>query len=155
MATEFGLALAHAYQGEVAGQAFFETLAETASDDLARHKWRVLARLETAMQRRLRPAIVAMGLDATPDPNRIEQGEDAARRYEGLPWPTQMQSMKPILIRAIADFEALEHQARDEHREICAALTAHEQALLTFAERELAGEPNSLSTVQALLGTAE
>ena len=100
MVTEFGQALYDAYQGEARGQAFFETLADSAPHAAARDKWRALARLEAATQDRLRPCVVAMGLDATPDPKRIDEGEAAAHRYEGQDWETQMRSMQPILKRA-------------------------------------------------------
>ena len=78
MATDIEDDLYEAYQGEVLGQAFFETLAERAPNEAARQKWQVLAQLEAATKDRLRPCVVGMGRDPTPDPNRIEQGEAAA-----------------------------------------------------------------------------
>lgn len=151
MATDIEDALYEAYQGEVLGQAFFETLAESAPNPTARQKWQTLARLEAATKDRLRPCVVGMGRAPTPDPNRIEQGEAAAASYEGMDWETQVRSMQPVLVRAIASFEESEQRAGDAYREVAAALTAHERALLTFTERELAGEPDSLAEVEALL----
>ena len=68
-----------------------------------------------------------------------------------MDWETQVRSMQPVLIRAIATFEESEQGAGEAYREVAAALTAHERALLTFTERELAGEPDSLAEVEALL----
>ena len=52
---------------------------------------------------------------------------------------------------AINNFEGYERLAGPDTREVCAALTAHERALLTFTERELAGEADSLADVRACI----
>ena len=149
--TDLERALYDAYQAEVMGEALFEALAETAPNQDATVKWQMLAQLEAATQNRLRPFVVAMGQDASADPQRIEEGEARAERYAGMDWATQMESMLPNLRRALAAFEERERRASEEYREVCAALTAHERALITFAEQELAGEPDSLAAVEALL----
>ena len=151
MLTDFERALYEAYQGEVMGQAFFEALAESAPNQAASVKWTVLAQLEAAMKNRLRPFLFAMGQDAGADPTRIEEGEVLAHRFAGMDWATQMRSSVPVLQRATAEAEERETQASEEYQEICAALTAHERALLTFTERELADQPDSLDAVEAIL----
>ncbi len=153
MLTDFERALYDAYQGEVTGQAFCEALAETAPNQAASVKWRALAQLEAATKNRLRPFVVAMGQEASADPKRIEEGEVLAQRYAGMDWATQMESMLPVLRRALAAFEEREREseASEEYGKVSAALTAHERALLSFVERELAGEPDSLAAVEAIL----
>ena len=69
------------------------------------------------------------------------------------PWRDFVAGMRPELVKLVAEFRASESLADGERRDLLRHVTAHEQALLDFADLELSEDPaeDSLRPVLALL----
>ena len=142
-----------AWHGEQWGRAFFDQLAEATDDLEHRAKWKVLAELEEETGNRLAQLL---GDDAEPTSAEHFPPVDAAvAAYSRLVWPQALEQMMTILDPAIERFRKLLAMAPDEDRETVQLLFDHEVALKRFAQRELAGNPEtSLEPVRAVIRRA-
>ena len=142
-----------AWQGEQWGKAFFERIALATEDAGQRAKWEVLAELEEATGNRLLPLLDP---DAErPSAEGYRALDAAVDTYTKLSWTEALEQMVPVLDPAIERFEKLLEMAPNEDREAVQILVDHEVALKRFAERELAGDPQtSLDSVRAVIERA-
>lgn len=150
---EYRNGILQAWRGEQWGRAFFEQLAEATNDPEHRAKWKVLAELEEETGNRLAPLL---GDDAEPtSAEDFPPVDTAVAAYSRLAWPQALEQMMTILDPAIERFRALLAMAPDEDRETVQLLFDHEVALKRFAQRELAGNPEtSLEPVRAVIRRA-
>ena len=141
-----------AYQGEVEGEAFFNAMSELLDDRERSYKMRVLAQLELETKERLIPHVEKLGGTPNEDPRVQERGIQDAVVYSKMSWENLMTSFKDELLDYITQFKELEGMGREEDMDVLEQLTKHEDALLSFVERELAGQSNqSLEPVVELL----
>ncbi len=141
-----------AWQGEHWGKAFLDQLAERTDDAGQRAKWQVLAQLEEATGNALTPLVDD---SAEPDPEGYRQVDAFVDEYAKLSWAEAMEQMMTLLDPAIERFERLLALAPEEDRDTVQILVDHELALKRFAERELAGDPEtSLDPVRAVIERA-
>lgn len=151
MSDDYATAIHKAFQGEVYGEALFRGLAERATDPARAYKWRVLERLETETKERIRPLAEQLFGAVREDAER-ERGEKDAAKFSPIPWPSLMGGFRNELLNFVAGFEELEAEGPDEDRALLKRITAHERALLAFAEREVGGRSDaSLEPVLELL----
>lgn len=140
------------YQGEVLGEAFFALLAERESDDAESAKWRVLEHLERHVKQRLRSELETRGLPAQEDPARVAEGRKMAAGLGALPRAERMKALRDLLPAYVERYRAADEAAPAELRELTGFVLGHEEALLAFAEREVAGEgAKSTHPVEAFL----
>lgn len=150
--SEYRDGILQAWQGEQWGKAFFDQLAERTVDAGHRAKWQVLGQLEEATGNALTPLV---GDSAEPDPEGYRQVDTAVAAYSKLPWAEAMEQMMTLLDPVIERLERLLAMAPAEDREAVQILVDHELALKRFAERELAGDPEtSLEPVRAVIERA-
>lgn len=141
-----------AWQGEHWGKVFLEQVAERTEDAGHRAKWQVLAQLEEATGNALTPLVDD---SAKPDPEGYRQVDTFVAEYAKLSWVEAMEQMMTLIDPAIERLERLLALAPDEDREAVQILVDHELALKRFAERELAGDPEtSLEPVRAVIERA-
>lgn len=141
-----------AYQGEVFGESIFAELAAKSHDAQTAYKWKTLAQLERETKERLRPLVAALGGDVREDPGHFPDGQQLAERWEKQSFDETMVEFRDTVPKYVSFFESLEADARPEDRDVLAAVTAHEKAIQTFAEYEVAGRgESSLEPVMALL----
>lgn len=141
-----------AWQGEHWGKAFLERVAERTDDAGHRAKWQVLAQLEEATGNALTPLVDD---SAEPDAEGYRQVDTFVTEYAKLSWAEAMEQMMTLLDPAIERFERLLAIAPEEDLEVVQILLDHELALKRFAERELAGDPEtSLDSVRAVIERA-
>ncbi len=144
--------LTDAYQGEVLGEAFFALLAEREPEDPPAAKWRLLERLERHVKGRLRGELERRGIDATEDRAKVDEGRAGAAILGAMPWEERLGAFQKAVRSFVAEFEAAAKAAPADLNEITEFVLEHEQALLSFAERELAGEgATSCEAVSAFL----
>ena len=146
--SEFESQLQDWYQGEIAGKAFFDTMADGAQSDDEVNKWSLLARLEATMAQRLSAECAAASI-ALPEASGSRY-LDAARELAGKPWPAIMKLLMPQLRTAVSEIRPAAQQAPAAHAQIAGEFLAHEQALAAFVSAELKGEDGS-PAVQSLL----
>ena len=140
-----------AWLGEQFGEVFFQALAERAEEETMRSKWQTLARLENVTGNRMASLLEAHGEAATTD-EAIEVGDELVARYADVPHLDSMLHMKDVVEKAIVRFDQLLAVAPEADVAAVQFLVDHEQALLTFVEREIAGEgARSLEAAEALL----
>ena len=146
--SEFASQLQDWYQSEIAGKAFFDTLADGAQSDDEANKWSLLARLEATMAERLSAACAAASI-ALPEPSGSRY-LDIARELAGKPWRSIMEIVMPQLRTAVSEIRTATQQAPAAHAQIAGEFLAHEEALAAFVSAELKGEDGS-PAVQSLL----
>ena len=150
--SEYRDGILQAWQGEHWGKAFFDQLVERSDDAGQRAKWQVLGQLEEATGNALTPLV---GDSAEPDPEGYRQVDTFVDAYAKLSWTEALGQMMTLLDPAIERFERLLALAPDEDRDTVQILVDHELALKRFAERELAGDPEtSLDPVRAVIERA-
>ena len=139
-----------AWLGEQFGEVFFSALADRALDDTMRDKWQRLAQLENVTGKRMAGILEAYG--QAPTAGDIEVGDDILSRYTNVSHHDAMLGMRDVVEKAIIHFDQLLAVAPEQDVPQVQFLVQHEQALLTFVERELAGDGgNALEAVDALL----
>ena len=132
-----------AYQDEVGGEAFFGALSELLDDPEQSYKMRVIARLELETKECARPLVEKLGGNPEEDPKEREDGVKEAAEYASKSWEELMTALKddlPAYITWFKELEAMGDAHGAEDMEILIALTTHEEVMLIFAERELAGQ---------------
>jgi hypothetical protein len=149
--------LKDAYQGEVVGEAFFALFAEREREERAEARWRVLERLERHVKERLRAELERRGLDGTEEPGKVEEGRKAALRLGALPPERSMRLLRDAVAAFVEGFRRACDAAPADLGETARFVLAHEEVLLAFAERHLAGDPSgACEPVLAFLeGTGE
>ncbi len=132
--------LSDAYQGEVFGEAFFALLAERADDSDQAAKWRLLEHLERHVKGRLRQELERRGLPRDESPAMVEEGRKAACGAGAFPSGVDARAFRDTMRGVVEQYRASRDAAPKDLKEIAEFVLGHEQALLEFAERELAGE---------------
>ena len=134
------LYLTDAYQGEVFGEAFFALLAERAEDPDDAAKWRVLEHLERHVKARLRLELQRRGLPRDESPAMVEEGRKAACGVGAFPSAAEARAFRDSMRGVVERYRVSREAAPEELKEIAGFVLGHEEALLAFAEREVAGE---------------
>ena len=132
--------LRDAYQGEVFGEAFFALLAERADDADQAAKWRLLEHLERHVKGRLRQELERRGLPRDESPAMVEEGRKAACGAGAFPSGVDARAFRDTMRGVVEQYRASRDAAPKDLKEIAEFVLGHEQALLAFAEREVAGE---------------
>lgn len=140
-----------AWLGERFGEVFFNALADRADDDWLRDAWRTLARLEHVTGAQMAGLLAQHG-EPVGDVPAPEVGDDVLSRYTEGSHAESMARMRDVIEQAIVRFDQLLAVAPDSDVEAVQFLVHHEQALLTFVEREVSGDrATALHAVEALL----
>jgi hypothetical protein len=153
MADDYKTYIAERYQGEVYGEAMFGAMAEVAVEPSQARKLRQLEQLERETKQLLLPEVLASGGEAREDAARVAEGKELGARFGKAPWLDMMRGMTGELGKFVAEFRRSEALAPPGKEALLQHVTAHEQALLDFAESEVAGHAaeRSLAPVLALL----
>lgn len=139
-----------AWLGERYGAALFHGLAERTEDETMRDAWRTLARLEQVTGARMAQLLEQHGERAVAD-QPAELSEDILARYADSS-DDGMLRLKELVTHAIERFDELLAIAPEDDVPTVQFLVDHELALLTFVDRELAGDrERSLADVHRLL----
>jgi len=141
------------YQGEVLGEAAFGAMAAQREDVGERAKLTTLAQLERETKEALRPEVDALQLSTEGDAKKAEEGRALAQQLGNASWADVLRGLCSEIERLIPEFEAAERLAPPGKEALLRHVTAHERALLDFAQAELAGDAggDSLRSVSALL----
>ncbi len=140
-----------AWLGEQFGEVFFNALAARTDDPLLQARWQTLARLEQVTGAKMAAVLERHGEQAATD-EAIEISDEVLAQYTSASHADSMRRMKDVVEQAIARFDQLLAVAPEEDVPEVRFLVQHEQALLTFAERELADDGGqALAEVERLL----
>jgi len=134
-------ALQEFYQGEILGEAMFDAMLKSASNESERYKIALMLQLETETKARLRPHLAAQGLPLQEDPQMRPRGEQEARELERAAWSDKMGALAQSLSRTwLPRYRELTSTLPPSLRAVGESMVAHEQALLDMAQREVAGD---------------
>ncbi len=143
-----------AWLGEQFGEVFFKAMADRAEDESMRAAWQTLAKLENVTGKTMAAVLEAHGETAVAD-EAIEIGNEVLDEYSGASHHDSMMRMKDVVEKAIIRFDQLLAVAPEPDVPSVQFLVHHEQALLTFVDREIAGDhAHALEGVEKLLEQA-
>ena len=151
--TENLVALLHkAWQGEWYGVRVYGELAAARTDPAERATMLELVVLETYVLGELTVALLSLGIEPDPGPMEAEAEVDLAE-HGGDEWPTLIGWLQSDAEVALGHYRPLPDLAASEPSlaDLAHLVVAHEEALISFAQRTLAGEPEALRDVRALL----
>ena len=146
--------LLQASEAEIAGEAYFKALARGFSEPDHQEKLMLLAAVEQRTWKSLRRLISRHGLKPRDDTALAIRGVNWAEERAFQRWNDLMENMTTCYPGFIEKFKALHATGPDEDKDALQALVDHEVALLSFAEREVTGDTDSLSMVREYLAVA-
>lgn len=141
-----------AYEGEIGGEITSATLIRHLAVDAARTvKLDLLRRIEARVGAALAPIVERLGAAPADLDGIAARARERALAIED--WDALITHFGPQLDSYVRRFETLRDAARPGDEAALALLVAHERALITFGERESAGdEAGALACLRAAVG---
>jgi dimethylamine/trimethylamine dehydrogenase len=130
------------YEEEISGEAYFYALADHFAE---REKIILLARVERHAAEAVLPLLEKYGLIPRQESVIHSDGRSYMEMHQSYSWQEFMTYMTERYPGYIDDFRALEQMAPIEDLKALNKLTDHEVAVIDFAEKELAGDSDSLT----------
>jgi hypothetical protein len=150
----FKAALAVAFEEEASGQAYFAALA-THRSGREREALELFVRLEELATRALQPMVTAHECAVFTPHGMHRQGEREAASLASFTWPQLLERMVREYPAYVAEFEELVGMAPDADRSTLQLLVDHQMAMIEFARRELAGEPDATAPLISMIERLE
>ena len=136
------------YQEEISGEAYFYNLLEAFGES---EKVTLLARMERRAAQTIEPLLEKYDLGPVNEAQLKDIGASEVSSHQGFSWKQFMTYIVERYPLYLDDFYALEAMAPAEDLPFVQALTEHEIAVIEFAERELAGKPDSVQPLKLYL----
>lgn len=131
------------YEEEVMGEAYFKVLARHYDGAGGGEKMQLLAQVERRAAEAMEPLLQKYGLNPRDDAVLFEQGAAEAKE-EKRSWPEFMDHMVTRYPAYVDEFKALERLAPEVDLPALEILTQHEVVAIEFAEKESAGDEDSV-----------
>jgi len=141
--TAFDEALTQLYQGEMLGEIIFDQLLGSFPEPEQQRKVAAMLQLETETKARLRPAMLAQGLELAEPEGLRPQALEIAASLQGKTWPDTLNAIRDIVVSALVRYEAIAQSAPTAFKPVADYMVEHERALLIFTDEELAGNTNT------------
>ena len=140
------------FEEEIMGEAYFYGMAERFEDSVQKQKLTILAEMERYTAEAVRPLLVKHRLVARPDSILHELGREQVDASASLGWSGFVDYMVKRYPEYMPEFYALEAMAPVEDVKQLKILTQHEVAAIDFAQKEQAGDPDSIRPLLDYLG---
>ena len=141
------------YQGEIIGEVLFDQMLRWYSDPEQQYKVAVMLQLETETKARLRPAMMALGVDiAEPEASR-KLGLEMADGLAGKSWDEVVVMLGETVKPYVERYREIAAAAPAEYRELANSMVTHEQSLYDFAQLEQSGA--GMDSVAAIVAQLE
>jgi dimethylamine/trimethylamine dehydrogenase len=147
---DYASALLIAYEEEVSGEGYFAGLADQFTGR-PREALLLMARVERVTASALRQLIVNHGLSTEAEAVLLARGRAQAEMQRGITWESLTASMAEDYPVFMEEFGQLSQLAPETERERTLMASEHELALIAFAQREVSGDPGSLTTLEQFL----
>ena len=144
-------ALLEAYEGEIAGEVYFKTLSGIFTEPTYAKKLLRLAAVEQRTSMALQPLINRHRIEPSCHAELVALGNSWVTERAFRHWRDLINNMTSHYPGYIEKFKALEAASPIDDKPALKILVEHEIALLDFAEREKAGDPNSRARLQSFL----
>ncbi len=138
----FEAILDEVYQGEVSGEAFFNTLLSRFNTAEQQYKLASLLQLETEFKAKVRPIAIAHGLDPVERDESRQKGAVFADSLEGETWEEIMTSFAGLMTTFVARYKEMGASVPSNYKKFGIDLAAHEESIGDFVKLEVAGETN-------------
>lgn len=135
-----------AYEGEVAGEVYFATLASWHTGD-ARHALGLFAQVERVTSTALHPVVLELGLTVADDATLRQRGIEHAEADRALGWDELVLDMCEHYPGYVLEFERMLAITPAEHRAAAQLMLDHEVALVDAARLLRDGAPDALAPV--------
>ncbi len=136
------------YEAEIMGEAYFYGLAEHFDES---DKMDLLARIERDAARAVEPLLQKYGLESRDEAELERLGQDYIKLHQSHSWQEFMIYIVERYPGYLDEFKTLEAMAPAEDLPALNLLTEHEVAVIDFAKKELAGDPDSLAPLMRYL----
>jgi dimethylamine/trimethylamine dehydrogenase len=130
------------YEDEIGGEAYFYALAEHFDES---EKFILLARIERRAAEAIQPLLEKYGLKPREESDIKFEGLSYLEAHQSYSWPEFMAYIIERYPGYLDDFKALEQMAPATDLPALKILTNHEIVVIDFAEKEIAGDPDSIT----------
>ena len=145
--------LMRSYEGEVAGEAYFEELAQW-HDDVARSVLERFALVERITASALHPVVARHGIVVADREELRRRGVANAAQERSIAWSDLIVEMCEFYPRYVREFERMLAIAPPEDRPVVQLLLDHEVALVETAVGVRSGRADALAPVERFLAAA-
>ncbi len=149
--TEYPACIQELYQSEVLGEAAFLALMSVARNELDRYHFGTLLQLETETKARLRPFLLKYGLPLDEEGGSAEAVAGFVAAYEEHPWHEFLGGLKPLVDSFVERFAEIAQAGPAEDQDVLQSMVVHEQAFVSWIDKEMGGESGSLDAAIAQL----
>ncbi len=139
------------FEEEIEGEAYFYALADHFDGEGEREKLVLMAKVERRAAEAVRPLVDKHGLAPRDESVLKTLGRAGVGRHENFSWGQLMEYISIRYPGYVDDFERLERIAPEDDLPALKILTLHEVAAIEFANREIAGDPDSLAPLREYL----
>lgn len=143
------------FEEEIMGEAYFYGLVEHFHKTHEREKLTLLAMVERYAAEAVRPLLEKHGLVPRADSELKPLGEVWAERHRHFDWGELMTDISVRYSDYVDDFKALERIAPNEDLQALNILTDHEVVAIEFANKEIAGDPDSMTLIRQYLSASK
>ena len=135
------------YEDEVMGEAYFYGLADHIGGAVERKKLALLAKVERRAANVVRPLLKKHGLMPRDESVLKGLGEAHVKKHQHFSWMEMMAYMVGRYPAYLDEFEALERLAPEDDLPALKRLTHHEVLAIDFANKEIALDPDSMTSL--------
>jgi hypothetical protein len=147
----FEAAFAMAFEEEISGIGYFDTLSQIEPNPRCAALFAKLALIESQTVAALRPLATALGLTHANEAAVLQSGRDEALEEQDLPFHEVMTTIDRDYPAYVTEFEALKVMAPASVAHAAQLLIDHEVAIIKMARAELAGNLDSGAPLDAFL----
>ncbi len=141
------------FEEEIMGEAYFYGLAKHFDGPGEQKKLKLLAEVERYAAETVRPLLQKHELAPRTEAELKPLGEVWVERHRHWDWTELMTDMSVRYPGYVNDFEILEKMAPDEDLPALKILTDHEVVAIEFANKEIAGDPDSVEPLRRYLAS--
>jgi hypothetical protein len=137
------------YQSEVFGEGAFLALMAVAKNEHEKHHFGAFLQMETETKARLRPLLLKYGLKLDEEQDISEKVAGLVAAYQANSWVDFLSGTKPVFEQFLARFKEIAAAGPAEDQVILRSMITHEEAFISWVDRETAGEEGSLDAVNS------
>lgn len=141
--------LRRAYEGEIVGAAMYEELIARRISDHGQ-ALKLLYDIERITANALAPLIEQFGIEVSVD-RATEEGHQLGISLTDKPWKSMWTEVIRLADDYLGDFSRLAEILTGPHAAVGRQLVEHEEALLAYAHREIADDPDALAPLHHYL----
>ena len=134
------------YQSEVLGEKAFLALVNIAKNAREKYHIATVLQLETETKARLRPFMLKHGIDLVEEEDSDLVGGIVAA-YQGNSWLDFLAGLTPLVDQFVSRFKEIAAAGPAEDQEVLQSMIIHEAAFVSWIEKEIAGEEDSLDAI--------